>query len=76
MGTYDDSKVRRARTDKTCVACRKQIYSGTEYLDYRPGMRVHTPVHLRCAIDSGNYDCEALHRGSIAGQSIVDLNQD
>jgi hypothetical protein len=61
MGTFDHSKLRQARTDKTCVACHKQIHAGTRYLDYRPGLYWHVPLHISCALQRAErYQCAAL----------------
>lgn len=49
MGTFDDSKIRKARKPKNCVCCRAPIEVGEQYLSYQIGLRNMLPVRLSCA---------------------------
>ena len=68
MGTYDDSRVRTARTTKACAHCYKvTIPAGARYLDYKLGQRHSLPVALECAVkvkytnsEQLRYFCAAL----------------
>ena len=59
MGTFSDSKIRKACTPKVCDGCKDNIAKGELYLDYKLGQRWSVPYHIGCAVPSGCY-CAAL----------------
>ena len=55
MGTYSASKYRLARKAKTCDACGVGISKDFIYLDYRPGLRSHSPICYQCSLTVTQY---------------------
>lgn len=50
MGTYQDSKYRKARRRYVCARCGKGIPAGFEYLAYAAGQRNTIKICMRCSV--------------------------
>lgn len=61
MGTYDDSRIRMARTEKLCRQCGLPIYKGYPYLAYKAGQRSTAHIHMSCArLHANRWRCREL----------------
>ena len=67
MGTYDDSKIVKARKMHKCDKCGASILVGDEYLSYKLGLKWNVAVHLDCAMKAhSGYRCRALEERTAA----------